>query len=67
MTAGGMLVGGIVLLLALLAGLIWALGAQGQSQAGGQVPRHRGRMVDVGGYRLHLNCQGTPVAGRRPS
>jgi pimeloyl-ACP methyl ester carboxylesterase len=21
-------------------------------------------MVDVGGYRLHLNCQGTPVAGR---
>ncbi len=61
MTAG-IVVGGIVLLLALLAGLAWALGSRAKAKLAAKYPAP-GRIVDVGGYRLHLNCQGTPVAG----
>jgi len=62
MTAG-IVVGGIVLLLALLAGLIWAFGTRAKARLAAKYPPP-GQMVDVGGYRLHIHSQGTPVAGR---
>jgi len=61
MTAG-LVLGGIVLLLVVLAGLMWAFGSRAKAKLAAKYPAP-GRMVDVGGYRLHLNCQGTPVAG----
>ena len=51
------------MLLALVAGLIWALGSRAKARLAARYPAP-GLMVDVGGYRLHLNCQGTPAAGR---
>jgi len=59
----GLIVGGVVLLVVLVAGLIWAVGARAKAKLAAEYPPP-GRLVDVGGYRLHLNCQGTPVAGR---
>jgi pimeloyl-ACP methyl ester carboxylesterase len=59
----GMLVGGTVLLLALLLGLILVLGSRAKARLAATYPPP-GRMVDVGGYRLHVNCQGAAVAGR---
>lgn len=49
-------------MLALLAGLVWAFGSRAKAKLAARYPAP-GRMVDVGGYGLHLNCQGTPVAG----
>lgn len=53
----GMVVGGIVLLLALLVGLTWVLGSRAKARLAVAYPPP-GQMVDVGGYRLHINCQG---------
>jgi pimeloyl-ACP methyl ester carboxylesterase len=62
MMTAGIVVGGIVLLLALLAGLIWAFGSRAKARLVAKYPPP-GQMVDVGGYRLHLYSQGTPLAG----
>jgi pimeloyl-ACP methyl ester carboxylesterase len=62
MTAG-IVVGGIVLFVVLLAGLTWVLGSRAKARLAAKYPPP-GKMVDVGGYRLHINSQGTPVAGR---
>ena len=59
----GTIVGGIILLLVLLVGLVWVLGSRAKARLAAKYPTP-GQMVDVGGYRLHLNCQGTSVAGR---
>ena len=51
------------MLVVLLAGLIWVLGSRAKARLAAKYPPP-GQMVDVGGYRLHINCQGMPVAGR---
>ena len=61
--SAGIIVGGIVLLLVLLVGLVWVLGSRAKARLAAKYPPP-GRMVDVGGYRLHINSQGMPVAGR---
>ena len=58
----GIIIGGIILSLALLVGLIWVLGSRAKARLAARYPAP-GRMVDMGGYRLHLNIQGAPVAG----
>jgi pimeloyl-ACP methyl ester carboxylesterase len=63
MMSAGMVVGGIVLLLALVAGLTWVFGQRAKARLVTKYPPP-GQMVDVGGYRLHLNCQGARVEGR---
>jgi pimeloyl-ACP methyl ester carboxylesterase len=60
MTMPGTIVGGIILLLALLIGLIWVFGAKAKARLAAQYPPP-GQMVDVGGYRMHINCQGDPA------
>ena len=59
----GIIVGGIVLALALLIAWTWARGTQVKAELAAKYPPP-GQMVDVGGYRLHINCQGIPVPGR---
>ncbi len=51
------IVGGIVLLLVLLAGWTWRRGAKARAALAARYPPI-GKLVDVDGYRLHLNCQG---------
>ena len=58
----GMIVGGIVLLLALLVGLIWILGLKAKARLTARFPP-AGQMIDVGGYRLHIQCQGESRPG----
>ena len=58
----GIIIGGIILLLVLLVGLIWALGSRAKARLAANHPAP-GQMVDAGGYRMHINCQGAPVAG----
>jgi len=58
----GLVVGGIVLLLAFVAGLVWAFGSRAKARLAAKYPPP-GQMVDVDGYRLHIHCQGTPVEG----
>ncbi len=58
----GMIAGGIVLLLALLIGLIWVLGSKAKARLAAAYPPP-GQMVDVGGYRLHIHCQGESRPG----
>jgi pimeloyl-ACP methyl ester carboxylesterase len=62
MAMAGMIIGGIILLLVLLVGLIWVLGSRAKARWAAKYPAP-GQMVDVGGYRMHINCQGAPVAG----
>jgi len=59
----GIIVGGIVLVLALLIAWTWARGTQAKAELAAKYPPP-GQMVDAGGYRLHINCQGIPVPGR---
>ena len=58
----GIIIGGIVLLLALLVGLIGVFGARAKARLAAQYPAP-GQMVDVGGYRLHIHCQGDHAPG----
>jgi pimeloyl-ACP methyl ester carboxylesterase len=62
MSMAGRIVGSIVLLLILLVGLTWAFGSRTKARLAANYPAP-GRMVDVGGYRMHVNCQGASVAG----
>lgn len=50
--------GGVILLLCLLVGWICLRGMRIKTELATRYPPP-GRMVDVGGYRLHINCQGS--------
>jgi pimeloyl-ACP methyl ester carboxylesterase len=56
------IVGGVISLLALLVGLTWMLGSRAKARLAAKYPPP-GQMVDVGGYRLHINCHGEAGAG----
>ncbi len=53
---GGIVVG-IVLAVTMLIGWVWLFGAKAKARLAGKYPAP-GKLVDVGGYRLHINCQG---------
>ena len=53
----GIVAGVLVLLVCVLVGMTWASGARAKAELAEQYPPP-GQMVDVGGYRLHINCQG---------
>jgi pimeloyl-ACP methyl ester carboxylesterase len=61
MTAG-IIIGAIIVVLALIAGAIWLLGSRAKKRLAAQYPPS-GQMVDVGGFRMHIDCQGDPAAG----
>jgi len=50
------LIGGLILLLT-LGGLTWLAGARAKATLAKQTPAP-GQLIDVGGYNLHLDCQG---------
>ncbi len=56
----GIIVGVVVLLLCLFVGLTWIRGNKAKAELKAKYPPP-GQMVDVGGYRLHINCQGDPA------
>ncbi len=56
------IVGGVVLVLALLIVWTWARGAKAKAELAARYPPP-GQMVDVGGYRLHIYCQGEGKPG----
>lgn len=58
----GIFVGAIVLLLVLFAGLIWIFGGKAKARLAAKYPPP-GQMVDIGGYRLHIQCQGDHTPG----
>jgi pimeloyl-ACP methyl ester carboxylesterase len=58
----GIIIGGIVLLLALLVGLIGVFGTRAKAKVTAKYPAP-GQMVDVGGHRLHIHCQGDHALG----
>ncbi|NTU62098.1 MAG: alpha/beta hydrolase [Chloroflexi bacterium] len=51
------IVAGIVLFVTILAGWTWRRGAKAKAELAARYPAP-GKLVDVGGYRLHINCQG---------
>jgi hypothetical protein len=53
----GIIAGGVVSFLALLVVLAWLLGSRAKARLIAKYPPP-GQMVDVGGYRLHIHCQG---------
>jgi pimeloyl-ACP methyl ester carboxylesterase len=53
---------GIIVLLVLAVALIWVLGSRAKARLAAQYPAP-GRMVDVGGYRLHIYSQGEAAPG----
>jgi len=53
----GNIVVGIVLLATILVGWTWRRGAKAKAELAAKYPPP-GKLVDVGGYRLHINCQG---------
>jgi len=53
---GGIVVG-IVLFVTMLIGWVWLLGSKAKARLAAKYPAP-GKLVDVGGYRLHINCQG---------
>ncbi len=59
---GGMIVGIVILVLFVLVGLVWVLGSRAKARLAAKYPPP-GQMVDVGGYRLHLHCQGNHTPG----
>ena len=58
----GIVIGAAILVLFLLVGLVWILGSRAKKRLATQHPPP-GQMVDVGGYRMHIHCQGDPAAG----
>jgi pimeloyl-ACP methyl ester carboxylesterase len=61
MTAG-IIIGAIIVILAVIAGAIALLGRGAKKRLAARYPPP-GQMVDVGGFRMHINCQGDPSAG----
>jgi pimeloyl-ACP methyl ester carboxylesterase len=59
----GIIVGILALLLCVFVGWTWAGAKKARAELAAKYPPP-GQMVDVGGYRLHINCQGSkPSAG----
>jgi pimeloyl-ACP methyl ester carboxylesterase len=58
----GLIVGALSLFLCLLVALIWASGNKAKAELKAKYPPS-GQMVDVGGYQLHINCQGSGQPG----
>ena len=61
MTAS-IITGAIIIVIALIVATIWALGSRAKKKIAEQFPPP-GQMVDVGGFRMHIHCQGDPAAG----
>lgn len=57
-----MTAGFIIGVLALIAGTSWLLGGRAKRRLAAQYPPP-GQMVDVGGFRMHIHCQGDPAEG----
>ncbi|HUV89866.1 MAG TPA: alpha/beta hydrolase [Anaerolineae bacterium] len=55
---GGVAVGALALLLIALLALTWFQGSRAKAELRAKYPPP-GQMVDVGGYRMHIYCQGT--------
>jgi pimeloyl-ACP methyl ester carboxylesterase len=58
----GIIVGTLSLFLCLVVGLIWAGSNRARAELKAKYPPP-GQMVDVGGYQLHVNCQGASEPG----
>ena len=58
-----LIIGAVVLVFILLVGLVWVLGSRAKRRLAAQYPPP-GQMVDVGGYRMHINCQGDRAEDR---
>jgi pimeloyl-ACP methyl ester carboxylesterase len=58
--------GGVILLLCLLVGWICLRGMRIKTELTARYPPP-GQMVDVGGYRLHINCQGSGAGHGTPT
>jgi pimeloyl-ACP methyl ester carboxylesterase len=63
---GGIVIGILALMLALLAGWMWVSSAKAKEDLTAGYPPP-GQMVDVGGYRLHINCQGSKPSDDSPT
>ena len=57
-----MTAGIIIGVLALIAGALWLLGSRAKKRLIAQYPPP-GQMEDVGGFRMHIHCQGDPASG----
>jgi pimeloyl-ACP methyl ester carboxylesterase len=55
---GGVAVGALVLLLIVILALVWVQGSRAKAALRAQYPPP-GQMVDVGGYQMHIYCQGS--------
>jgi pimeloyl-ACP methyl ester carboxylesterase len=53
----GKIVGILTILLVILGGVTWTLGAEAKADLATKYPPP-GQMVDMGGYRMHIYCQG---------
>jgi pimeloyl-ACP methyl ester carboxylesterase len=62
----GIIAGGLALLLCLLVGWTWAGSSKAKAELAEKYPPP-GQMVDVGGYRLHINCQGSKQGADSPT
>lgn len=61
----GIIIGAVVLLF-LLVGLTWVFGSKAKARLAAQYPPP-GQMVDVGGYRMHINFQGRDPSDGGPT
>lgn len=62
----GIVVGVLALLLCLFVGWTWISGTKAKAELAEKYPPP-GQMVDVGGYRLHINCQGSKQSDSSPT
>ena len=53
----GTIITGIMVLTVILTGWVWIFGARTKARLAAKYPAP-GKLVDVGGHRLHINCQG---------
>ena len=53
----GIVVGALVVLLIILVGITWISGNRAKAELKAKYPPP-GQMVDLGGYRMHIYCQG---------
>ncbi len=53
----GTIITGIMVLVVVLIGWVWIFGAKAKAKLATKYPAP-GKLVDVGGHRLHINCQG---------
>jgi pimeloyl-ACP methyl ester carboxylesterase len=60
---GVRIAGGLLLLLVVLTACTWVFGRSAKSALAADYPPP-GRMVDVGGFKMHIDCQGAETAGQ---